>query len=154
MSTAQHSTLTDSRMEKPRRNRFISGESFVWSISLSQKPLPRRVGAGRLTHILEEWTPLLTPVALYYSGRNSPPAAFTAFIQTPANLQKRTRAGIWLVRLRIVTHGAPNRGRPLGAPFHQKSIPAPAGAGAASFFGFSAIIASVVTRRPATEAAS
>lgn len=37
----------------------------------------------------------------------------------------------------------------------QKSIPAPAGiAGAASFFGFSAIMASVVTSRPAIEAAS
>ncbi|CDI11952.1 protein of unknown function (plasmid) [Agrobacterium pusense] len=32
--------------------------------------------------ILEEWTPRLTPLALYYFGRNGPPAAVTAFILT------------------------------------------------------------------------
>lgn len=37
--------------------------------------------AGRLVRVLEDWTPSLAPLALYYPGRKNPPAAFTAFIQ-------------------------------------------------------------------------
>ncbi|MET0436190.1 MAG: LysR substrate-binding domain-containing protein [Devosia sp.] len=37
--------------------------------------------AGRLVRVLEDWTPPLTPLALYYPGRKNPPAAFKAFIQ-------------------------------------------------------------------------
>jgi DNA-binding transcriptional LysR family regulator len=36
---------------------------------------------GRLVRVLEDWTPPLAPLALYYPGRKNPPAAFTAFIQ-------------------------------------------------------------------------
>jgi DNA-binding transcriptional LysR family regulator len=39
------------------------------------------IAAGRLVHVLEDWTPSLPPLALYYPGRKNPPAAFTAFIQ-------------------------------------------------------------------------
>lgn len=39
------------------------------------------IAAGRLVRILEDWTPSLAPLALYYPGRKNPPAAFTAFIQ-------------------------------------------------------------------------
>lgn len=37
--------------------------------------------AGRLVRVLEDWTPPLAPLALYYPGRKNPSAAFTAFIQ-------------------------------------------------------------------------
>lgn len=37
--------------------------------------------AGRLVRVLEDWTPALAPLALYYPGRKNPPAAFSAFIQ-------------------------------------------------------------------------
>jgi DNA-binding transcriptional LysR family regulator len=37
--------------------------------------------AGTLVQVLEDWTPRLPPLALYYPGRKNPPAAFTAFIQ-------------------------------------------------------------------------
>ena len=37
--------------------------------------------AGRLVRVLEDWTPILAPLALYYPGRKNPPAAFSAFLQ-------------------------------------------------------------------------
>jgi DNA-binding transcriptional LysR family regulator len=39
------------------------------------------IAAGTLVRVLEDWTPSLAPLALYYPGRKNPPAAFTAFIQ-------------------------------------------------------------------------
>lgn len=39
------------------------------------------LSAGRLVRVLEDWTPPLAPLALYYPGRKNPPAAFSAFIQ-------------------------------------------------------------------------
>lgn len=39
------------------------------------------IAAGRLVRVLEDWTPSLAPLALYYPGRKNPPAAFTAFIK-------------------------------------------------------------------------
>ena len=38
------------------------------------------IAAGRLVRVLEDWTPSLAPLALYYPGRKNPPAAFSAFI--------------------------------------------------------------------------
>lgn len=35
---------------------------------------------GRLVRVLEDWTPPLPPLALYYPSRRNPSAAFTAFI--------------------------------------------------------------------------
>ncbi len=43
------------------------------------------IAAGRLVRVLEDWTPPLAPLALYYPGRKNPPAAFTAFIKTARN---------------------------------------------------------------------
>lgn len=43
------------------------------------------ISAGRLVRVLEDWTPGLAPLALYYPGRKNPPAAFTAFIQAARN---------------------------------------------------------------------
>lgn len=39
------------------------------------------IAAGRLVRVLKDWTPSLSPLALYYPGRKNPPAAFSAFIQ-------------------------------------------------------------------------
>lgn len=39
------------------------------------------LAAGRLVRVLEDWTPALPGLALYYPGRKNPPAAFRAFIQ-------------------------------------------------------------------------
>ncbi|MGV3652406.1 MAG: LysR family transcriptional regulator [Devosia sp.] len=36
---------------------------------------------GRLVRVLEDWTPPLAPLALYYPGRKNPPAAFTVFLE-------------------------------------------------------------------------
>ncbi|MCJ8056849.1 LysR family transcriptional regulator [Shinella curvata] len=39
------------------------------------------IATGRLVRVLEDWTPPLAPLALYYPGRKNPPAAFSAFIR-------------------------------------------------------------------------
>jgi DNA-binding transcriptional LysR family regulator len=39
------------------------------------------ISEGRLLTVLDDWTPQLAPLSLYYPGRKNPPAAFTAFIQ-------------------------------------------------------------------------
>ncbi|MGE6738900.1 LysR family transcriptional regulator [Allorhizobium pseudoryzae] len=46
------------------------------------------IAAGRLVRVLEDWTPALAPLALYYPGRKNPPAAFTAFIQAARHFAK------------------------------------------------------------------
>lgn len=38
------------------------------------------LAAGRLVRVLEDWTPPLAPLALYYPSRRNPSAAFKAFI--------------------------------------------------------------------------
>ncbi|KQS71380.1 LysR family transcriptional regulator [Rhizobium sp. Leaf371] len=47
------------------------------------------IAAGRLVRILEDWTPSLAPLALYYPGRKNPPAAFSAFIQAAREFSHR-----------------------------------------------------------------
>jgi DNA-binding transcriptional LysR family regulator len=39
------------------------------------------IAAGRLARVLEDWTPSLIRLALYYPGRQNPPAAVSAFIK-------------------------------------------------------------------------
>ncbi|MDO9431251.1 MAG: LysR substrate-binding domain-containing protein, partial [Phenylobacterium sp.] len=38
------------------------------------------IEAGRLVCVLEDWTPQLSPLSLYYPNRRNPTAAFKAFI--------------------------------------------------------------------------
>ena len=38
------------------------------------------IEAGRLVRVLEDWTPTLSPLSLYYPNRRNPTAAFKAFI--------------------------------------------------------------------------
>ena len=47
------------------------------------------IAAGRLVRVLEDWTPSLAPLALYYPGRKNPPAAFSAFIQAAREFSHR-----------------------------------------------------------------
>ena len=37
------------------------------------------IDAGRLVRVLEDWTPPLSPLSLYYPSRRNPTAAFKAF---------------------------------------------------------------------------
>lgn len=46
------------------------------------------IAAGRLVRVLEDWTPFLAPLALYYPGRKNPPAAFTVFVQAARDFAK------------------------------------------------------------------
>jgi DNA-binding transcriptional LysR family regulator len=39
------------------------------------------IEAGKLVRVLEDWTPPLAPLCLYYPGRKNPSAAFRAFIE-------------------------------------------------------------------------
>ncbi|GGO34311.1 LysR family transcriptional regulator [Gemmobacter aquaticus] len=48
------------------------------------------IAAGRLVRVLADWTPSLSPLALYYPGRKNPPAAFSAFIQAAREFASRT----------------------------------------------------------------
>jgi DNA-binding transcriptional LysR family regulator len=47
------------------------------------------MAAGRLTRILQDWTPPMSPLALYYPSRNNPPAAFRAFVEMARSLSPR-----------------------------------------------------------------
>ena len=47
------------------------------------------IAAGRLVRVLEDWTPSLSPLALYYPGRKNPPAAFSAFIHAAREFSNR-----------------------------------------------------------------
>jgi DNA-binding transcriptional LysR family regulator len=38
------------------------------------------IAAGRLVQVLQDWTPPLAPLCLYYPSRRNPSAAFKAFV--------------------------------------------------------------------------
>jgi len=38
------------------------------------------IAAGRLIRLLDDWTPPLAPLCLYYPSRRNPSAAFQAFV--------------------------------------------------------------------------
>lgn len=46
--------------------------------------------AGRLEAVLEDWTPPLAPLSLYYPGRRHPSAAFNAFIDLAREVSKHS----------------------------------------------------------------
>lgn len=50
------------------------------------------IEAGRLVRVLEDWTPLLAPLCLYYPGRKNPSAAFRAFIEMAREVTAATTA--------------------------------------------------------------
>lgn len=46
------------------------------------------IAAGRLVRVLEDWTPSLSPLSLYYPNRRNPTAAFKAFIDFARELER------------------------------------------------------------------
>ncbi|MBD59776.1 MAG: LysR family transcriptional regulator [Citromicrobium sp.] len=46
------------------------------------------IAAGRLVRVLEDWTPPLSPLCLYYPSRRNPPAAFRLFVDLARELAR------------------------------------------------------------------
>lgn len=59
----------------------IAAQSGIGLGYIMEADVRNDLTAGRLVRVLEDWTPALPPLALYYPGRKNPPAAFRAFIQ-------------------------------------------------------------------------
>ena len=49
------------------------------------------IEAGRLVRVLDEWTPPLSPLCLYYPSRRNPPAAFKVFVDLARELARSSR---------------------------------------------------------------
>ncbi len=49
------------------------------------------IEAGRLVRVLDEWTPPLSPLCLYYPSRRNPPAAFKVFVDLAREFARTTR---------------------------------------------------------------
>ncbi|MFN3820267.1 LysR family transcriptional regulator [Blastomonas sp.] len=49
------------------------------------------MAAGRLVRVLEQWTPQLSPLCLYYPSRRNPPAAFKVFVDLARELARAAR---------------------------------------------------------------
>ena len=50
------------------------------------------IAAGRLVRILDDWTPPVAPLCLYYTSRRNPPAAFKVFVDLARELARSARA--------------------------------------------------------------
>jgi DNA-binding transcriptional LysR family regulator len=49
------------------------------------------IASGQLVRVLEDWTPPLAPLSLYYPGRKNPSAAFRAFVELARDFASSTR---------------------------------------------------------------
>ena len=67
----------------------IAAQSGVGLGYIMEADVREDLVAGRLVRVLEDWTPPLAPLALYYPGRKNPPAAFRAFIQVAREFAER-----------------------------------------------------------------
>jgi len=59
----------------------IAAQSGIGLGYVMEADVREDITSGRLVSVLEDWTPQLPPLSLYYPGRMNPPAAFTAFVQ-------------------------------------------------------------------------
>lgn len=50
------------------------------------------IAAGRLTRVLEDWTPPIADLCLYYPGRRNPSAALKAFVGLARELSKKAKS--------------------------------------------------------------
>lgn len=50
------------------------------------------IEAGRLVRVLQQWTPPLAPLCLYYPSRHNPPAAFKVFVDLAREVARAARA--------------------------------------------------------------
>ncbi|MCA1199647.1 LysR family transcriptional regulator [Sphingomonas sp. R647] len=51
------------------------------------------IEAGRMVPLLQEWTPVLAPLCLYYPSRRNPPAAFKVFVDLARERSRAFRHG-------------------------------------------------------------
>jgi DNA-binding transcriptional LysR family regulator len=51
------------------------------------------LAAGRLVRILQQWTPALPPLSLYYPSRRNPPAAFKVFVDLARERARASETG-------------------------------------------------------------
>lgn len=51
------------------------------------------IAAGRLVRVLDDWTPPIAPLCLYYPSRRNPPAAFKVFVDLARELARTARSG-------------------------------------------------------------
>ncbi|MXO49720.1 LysR family transcriptional regulator [Erythrobacter gaetbuli] len=49
------------------------------------------IEAGRMVQVLDEWTPALAPLCLYYPSRRNPPAAFKVFVDLAREISRASR---------------------------------------------------------------
>lgn len=49
------------------------------------------IEAGTMVQVLDEWTPTLAPLCLYYPSRRNPPAAFKVFVDLARELSRASR---------------------------------------------------------------
>lgn len=68
----------------------IAAQSGIGLGYVMEADVREDIATGRLIRVLEDWTPPLAPLALYYPGRKNPPAAFSAFIQAAREFTTRT----------------------------------------------------------------
>jgi DNA-binding transcriptional LysR family regulator len=51
------------------------------------------IDAGRMVPLLQDWTPVLAPICLYYPSRRNPPAAFRLFVDLARERARAFRQG-------------------------------------------------------------
>jgi DNA-binding transcriptional LysR family regulator len=59
----------------------IAAQSGIGLGYVMEADVREDIAAGQLVSVLDDWTPQLPPLSLYYPGRKNPPAAFSAFVQ-------------------------------------------------------------------------
>lgn len=69
----------------------IAAQSGIGLGYIMEADVREDLAAGRLVRVLEDWTPALPALALYYPGRKNPPAAFRALIQVAREFAESNR---------------------------------------------------------------
>jgi DNA-binding transcriptional LysR family regulator len=59
---------------------------------LFEQDVREDIAARRLTQVLNDWTPPLADLCLYYPGRRNPSAALKAFVGLARELSKKSRS--------------------------------------------------------------
>jgi DNA-binding transcriptional LysR family regulator len=74
------------------------------------------IAAGRLVRILEDWTPPLAPLCLYYPNRRNPSAAFQAFLAAARDFAAARRDEGMRPRIKAPSPSKPRRAKRSSAP--------------------------------------
>ena len=73
-----------SRALSPSTKRASARTAVLASVGLTlamESDVRDDIAVGRLVRVLEDWTPTLPPLSLYYPSRRNPTAAFKAFVE-------------------------------------------------------------------------